>query len=1046
MNIKRWPDRLCVALLFVGAFAWYVGTLGVGPYPGYSAYLVAARAGVFPNLSSGYPIWRMLCAVWGVLPFGDFATRLNALSALTGALCIPLLYLLMRDAILLLVSADEVNEGRARVTARIGGIVAALALMFSTPFWWVSTRAYMTGTGLLILLICIRLVQRYAATMRFPLALILVFLYGIGLAEFPTMLVFGPLIGIALIYALWRAEHLSARYIVPLVAVAVLGLSLYFLTAWHYSGSVGSELRGDTGFFNVLWRMWREQIGIVMHSLPRTGWLVILCVSVLPWLAVLSVAGRGLSGNRDWSQVLLHLLMSGLACAVLLNVDKLSPWAISGSSRILVTPYLLTASLLGYLAAYWFLLFQQPVDADGYGVWSWRGVVSGLFLLPVLVLVVFEAAGSGQVANARASRFLNHYVNALIDGLGPCDTLVTDGGLDNHLLLAARERGLELKVLDLSQSGSSLYRRHLANQFDDPTLKNAALLGVMPLIEELVTQEKGVAERLAVLANPDLWFSLGYEPVPDGLMSRGVRDIAEVDLTALEARSVALAERLLPVLSTPSTEPGLERLRQNLQRQASMVSNNLGVLHQRAGDYKQAWGAYCRARAYLPSNISALLNLGAMVDQGDADDSDGEVGRELEALRVSAPEKFRVWSLSAIYGYVHLPQVYAQLGWTWARSGDMKQARARLQQAKQLFGAEEQERVQRVMARVHLMEGDAPESVALYRQLLVEKPDDMQLLQGLSAAHAATGDIEEALAVLSRAEAAGMNKTQVLVQRAQLLFQKGEAEAAEKMVDDLLLVEPDLLRGWVLKAELLLTRRDRVDLQGVLRRVEQAEGYGGYYGSYLRARQALSEKDLGRAQEFLLAAWQRKPKHTVLLEWALQLAVARRDREAAHQYVKALLVRDPESALGRYIMATLQLQAGETELAKDNLRRSLKHTRLPAALNDLAWVLQLEGVYDEAEALAREAVAASTGSYEYLETLGVVLLRQKKHGEAREVLERALLQKGSRPGTHLYLAQALAGEGKQSEAMAIVNKLREQRDALSPEQDDVLTELTQSLQ
>jgi tetratricopeptide (TPR) repeat protein len=564
-------------------------------------------------------------------------------------------------------------------------------------------------------------------------------------------------------------------------------------------------------------------------------------------------------------------------------------------------------------------------------------------------------------------------------------------------------------------------------------------------LRELLQDDPEKASRLAILGGADMWLSLGYEPVPDGLIFRGVKDVSQVDMAALEERSKTLASRLVPVLEEPIEQEKLDILRQQLQRYASLVANNLGVMFGDAGDDARAWAAYQRARAYMPNNISALLNLGAMVEKGHAFDGSETISQDLEELKTSLSAKFRVWSLSSTYGYVRLPQVYAQLGWTWAQSGDMKLAKARLQQASNLFDPEEQSRVRHVLARVHLMEGEVPKSVELYNQMLAQDPKDLAALRGLIQAYGAIGEIDRALEMLACAEAAGMDKTQVLLKRAQLFFQRGENKMAEKMIDDLLLVEPDLLQGMVLKAELLLARQDKVDLQRVLRKIEQVEGYGGYYSSYLQARQAMQEHDFERAQEFLEAAWKSKPRNMAIAEWVLQLAVARRDQEVAEYYSRELVTRDPDNAIGRYVLATLQIEKGEEELAKSNLRRCLKTKRLPAALNDLAWLLQEEGKLDEAEALAREAVEATGKSFNYVETLGSILLKKKSYDEARTVLEQALVLNDRYPRTHLYLAEVLVALGQADEARTVVERIVKQRDQLTPEQDDTLMDLVDQL-
>ena len=86
----------------------------------------------------------------------------------------------------------------------------------------------------------------------------------------------------------------------------------------------------------------------------------------------------------SWTTVSLARFGSGVEAetvAVLLNV-KFAPWTMLGFDRLLVTPYVLVATLLGYLVAYWFLIpavwWRDPERLVDRWLRRWLGGVVGV--------------------------------------------------------------------------------------------------------------------------------------------------------------------------------------------------------------------------------------------------------------------------------------------------------------------------------------------------------------------------------------------------------------------------------------------------------------------------------------------------------------------------------------------------------------------------------------------------------------------------------------------------------------------------------------------
>jgi len=1045
MNSKTTLDRIIGLVLGLVGFSLYLATLASGAYPGQSAMLVVERTGLFPVMNPNSPLWRCVAAaITNWLPMGDAAIRLNLLSAVCGALCIWLLYDLMVRVVFGAIDELSVTEARARTAARLAAVSACLFLMFSIPFWVVSNRAHTQAFDLMLLLIAARMLLQYACTGRLRTALIFSFVYGIGIVEFATFITFAPLFGFILLFVMWRHENLRLPPVLALLGCAVLGLLAYIPVAWQFHGSTGYVLREYGNFFEVIWYMWRDQYFIITRSLPREGWLIILFMTVVPWLACLVVARRGLNDERDWGFYLLHVVVTVLVISVLLNAE-FSPWGLMGFRRLLVTPYLLTASVFGYLAAYWFLFPSQWGREDGFAtpfLRQWLGVLLVLPLLGLLAWAPFRNAGS---ADARSSRIVNAVAKEIVQSLDGRTWLVTDGPLDNHLLVAAHNMHLSLRLVNMNGGRSSVYCSYLEGLFESPKMKNLVRLGIDNLLHDWMKTDPEICGKLAVLNMPDLWVAAGLTALPNKLLFFGAPEPLEADASALLLQHKAFWERFELISEHPFEEGApLERWWRHFVRHTGMVANNLGVYLEDLGRPDNAFEAYRRSREIDPENVSALLNMWGMVANGLASDENGALETAIETLEKEQKGKFHIWSLSRSYGYVRLPEAFAQLGWTWAYSGQPGLGLARLKKAMDLLPEDRQDRVKQLMAGVYLSQRQEEESEDIYSSILATKPGDRRALVGMYRIATRKGELADALQYLAKAEVAGVAKSVVGIEKASVHFLDGRLELAKEELNELLRENPGSIRGWRLLAEVLLEMDDTSALDRCLRRLEEQEGFGGYNVSILRGRLALKENDLEAAYGYFETALARRPRNTMLLEWFVNVDMMLRRMGPARNHVLALLRQKPDSAIGRYVLGSLQISDGDLQLAEDSLRQSLRLRESDAAHNDLAWVLQLRDALDEAETHARASVKMNPRSGSAWDTLGVILTRQKRYREAASALEKSLAIFQS-PPVYLHMAECQALMGNRTRALDLVEELLPNRDEMPPADREKLIAIQQLL-
>lgn len=1041
MNYKTTVDRVIGLVLGLAGFAVYTTTLASGAYPGQSALLVVERTGLYPVLTPNNPLWRFVAHIstqW--IPIGDAATRLNLLSALFGAICIWLVYDLMVRVVFGSIDTDVVSETRVRIAARLAAVSSSVFLMFAIPFWVVSTRAHTEAFDLMLLLAAAKLLLGYAVNGKFRTALLFSFLYGIGIVEFATFITFAPFFGLVLLYVMWRQETLRLSSALSLVGCAVLGLLLYIPVAWQFYGSSGYVLREYGNFFDVIWFMWRDQYFIITRSLPREGWLIILFMTVIPWLACLAVARRALNNERDWGFYLLHIVVTVLVVTVLLNAE-FSPWGMMGYGRLLVTPYLLTASVFGYLIAYWFMLPAQwgtEETASAVFFRQWLGV---LLVLPLLGLLAWAPFRNVDSSDGRPSCVINAMAKEIVQSLDGRTWLVTDGPLDDHLLVAAHNMNLPLKLININKGRSSVYCSYLEGLFESPRMKNLVRVGISNLLLEWMKTDPDVCKKLAVLNKPDLWVAAGLTAVPSRLLFLGSKNSSEIDSANLLSNHHEFWERFKSISEYPFEEGApLERWWREFLRHTGMVANNLGVYFEDLGRSEDAFAAYRASREIDPENVSALLNMWGMVDNGLASDEDGSIKAAIGVLEKEQTQKFHIWSLSQYYGYVRLPEAFAQLGWTWAYSGQPGLGLEGLKKAKTLLPEDRQGRIKQLMAGIYLSQKQELKSAKIYADILKNDPKNRTALVGMYRIASRQGDFETALKFLVKAEVAGVAKSVIGFEKAAVHFLDGKSEQAKEELNELLMDNPKSIRGWRLLAEVLMDLKNQSALDRCLRRLEENEGYGGYNVSLIRGRIALKNNDIETAYEHFEKALVRQPGNTMLLEWFVNTDMRYRKMGAARKHVKALLRRKPDSPIGHYVLGSLQIADGDLLLAEDSLRQSLSFRESDAAHNDLAWLLRNRGDLQNADKHAREAVKLNPRSGAAWDTLGAILYDRKQYKKAASAYEKALAHRQT-PVIYLHMLECQLKLENKERASEIVEMLLPQREMMSPEDRDKLLKL-----
>ena len=271
--------RFFVPLTAVVPLLVYRLTLFTHVYPGYSAFLTAASAGLCPQDDLAYPVFAMAARWVSGLAYADLPVRLNLFCAVCGALAVSLFYLLAARLVFMFAcedpggalaampprlrggedDADETDapvrgeEGlamnvdgtlsipvsvqahnrRVAHAAVLGGLGAASVLAFCVPFWLVATRLYPYAFDLMLVFLIINLIISYDQRGNLLSLFACVLLLGACSVESPLFLILLPVGGAFLLRSMVLNGHATTYKVLFVVLTGLAGLLLALYVLWQ---------------------------------------------------------------------------------------------------------------------------------------------------------------------------------------------------------------------------------------------------------------------------------------------------------------------------------------------------------------------------------------------------------------------------------------------------------------------------------------------------------------------------------------------------------------------------------------------------------------------------------------------------------------------------------------------------------------------------------------------------------------------------------------------------------------------------------------------
>ncbi len=1068
-QLKHKIDWICTAVVGGLALLVYLLTISSGVFPGQSASLMVTYSGIEPQIAPAHPLWGSLVRLLAGTPVS--ALRLNLFSAICGVFAVILLYRLVSNIVYQLVD-PELGLERQRITgAVLAGCVAATALAFSVPFWMVSTRLHYQTFDLLLLLVLTHIFARFYLGNRLWLGLLFALLCGITIVESVIVLPLLPLFIILAIHADYRDGQIRLGRLTLLTLFGLLGLGFFALVSWRFCQNQDLTLRGYHGFGDVLRTMIRDQLNVARSAsrvrdigdFMEKGLFLI----VMPWLATIFVARRALNRTRDWVLYLFHIAITLITLPMLGNAP-FSPWGmLRGQTGMPIALTAMLAVVSGYLVAYWYRLFSsynflKREKRDTFASDAVGAALGYSFLAILLVMVAVTSIINGFEASGRRGAFADECAREMLDQMEGRTWLVTDGMFDDHFRIEAARRKMPLKLLALHKNDNQIYIRQMKRMIDEDDefkaedkirYKNVLDLGVVAFLQDWMTEGEELASRMAIMNAPDLIIGAGWTVAPLYFGFVGVTERDSLKDVDFVAQYTPFWERMGKLLArSRGVRDPVAAYRATVRRQVGFVANNTGVLLEDLERRDEAYQVYKMVRQIDVENISALLNMAEILNR-DPDFMPGDkeqVEKELRDFVDNMARRLPIWSLSRYFGYVRSPVLFAQLGWTWALSGQPGMAMAGLRRAEAISPSlASRTRVRSDMADIFIQQGEDERGAAIYEEILKSEPDNQRALLSMARIETRRGAIDKARAWLERAAVAGTDRAEISLEQAAIDLAANQPEQARIKLQEITELQPKNLQALGMLAICMLQMRDFDEVERrILPRMESVAGTPDNYLVQITRGQLAYQKGkeyYRHARDAFERASVLRPGLPMLLEWVLRLDFLMDDKAAAEVHAHQILRINRNHGFANYIMGSLMMWRGRRAEAEDYLRRSVRETRSAAALNDLAELLRKSGNFTEAEEQARAAIELSPDLYFAWDTLGGILADTQRWDDAEKAYAKALEIFKDDLRIHLNLAKLLTQKRDLVRAREIISRIQPRRHELPPAEQEELDQLVREL-
>lgn len=788
------------------AAATFLATLSHGVYPGDSAALTAAAAGLIPPSGADHPVYALLLRLLAGLPVFSLPVRLNLFSALCGTACVLLLYHLVSRLLLFFScensgddehikfeaseTVEELPQEVLLVNRRMaplavsGGLIAALLLTFTVPLWAAATRAHPAPFDLLLALASLSLMLTFHANLRLaeniPVLVLSVFLFTVGLFETAAFLALLPFYAYFFFTALALSPQQKPVTLPLLLAVAVgVGCGLF---AFFQNMSTPEPLELSSRLTLCLSAFISHRRGEILSFLPSAGWVPILLQTVLPAMILLlwteSLFKEGQRGRMPAMLVLTLAAVPGLLnlpfapVSFFHSVDHLP---VFGSAVLAAATAIVIAACLKMPVSPDEAAGESDESEDLYAVAGKRRARIAHFfatccLVTLTLLAILSPWRSFRDTDTRSSFFADVAAHNLIQAMGNRTWLISNGPLDNHLLIQALILKHPLTLVTLQQRTpprellrlkSLLATDPIFDSQNRNRLLESLSIGTTAFIMEWLKTDPQAADRVMFLDSPDIWPVCGYRAIPEGLAFGGLPTNTVPDVTKITKQNQCFADGIEPLLAPPKIETGqAASLRAFLRLKTGVSVNELGVFLEEVNLPDDAFHVYLRAGQLDPMNISANVNGYVLASAlGMHPEALERLRREIKSR--SSDPVFKDPALAEIiqtYGTIRQPAQFRQQLANWSATSAPAAGTAKIEKTALL---PEANGVSTLVgnALLYLKAGDYPKAEECCLAALEKDPENLTVLSTMATLRLNSRKLDEAQSWLNRAVRARQAQT-----------------------------------------------------------------------------------------------------------------------------------------------------------------------------------------------------------------------------------------------------------------------------------------------
>ena len=651
------------------ALVLYACTTSRAPIPGESARLMYAYSGLDPFPPLLYPLWgnfiRFLTTFDLNLPW-----VCGISSALFGAGCIWAFYRLLSEA-----RFDYLRKDEAPNAGLYSGLAGSLYLLISAPFWMAATRSHHLTFHVLLLLLFLLQAGRYNRTGK-PWNLVASGLWlGIGVPESPIMLLVAPPAILFLILACYRHRPLSLRAPTAAAILFLAGLTTYAVAVVQFMRHPAHAWIGQPSAPGVLRMILEEQLTQIHMISQAAGWILILLLTVVPWLLVFVAARQTPESEHFKGTMAIHSLALCLALALLLQGRYTPFYSYHELGLLIVTPYLLVAATFGYTVAYGYVKFIDPRSSKR----ELSALNRAWLILPTLALATLLATVNYRWIDKGDAASIRAWADRVVSGLPSESWIVTDGHTDGLLAFAARDAGQTLHLLNPRHTTRPSYREYVADTIHDPQVAALARINVGAALRYWVRTDPEIAQKLAFLPSGKAWEQAGLVSLPDVARYRSIQPNEPLPMHQIIESNRSFWQEVLPDLLRVQQHNGyIGRLAAVLVRHSARVANDAGDLYQAQGLLDEALDAFETAYRSNPQNISALANLYRLWGQLGQSDEMAVLWPALEAALERTSQAVDMAAIQQEHGTLAEPSLLYLLSTAWSSGLPNEQVRAGL--------------------------------------------------------------------------------------------------------------------------------------------------------------------------------------------------------------------------------------------------------------------------------------------------------------------------------------------------------------------------------